>query len=377
MMDSVFKQEKFEVELLYLQKVFSVNRVFKSGKSFEKNKILFAENSHKNSKSVRFLEREKYIRNCIENAFNHSHVNINIRLYYKYFHEDIFIGDKKDSRKYEYFRIIYQSENGDLIFEEKNIENENNVYELIIHALGIVDSKVKTILDKKSVQNEITGNFDIVLPSSISGFYIHELIGHMLEDDFYYHPATVVNENTRCSKLLNVSDLALINNNLYTYDDLGNCCDDIQLIENGEIINCISESSGNKRRQSFTFPSLTRMRTTYIHPLSKCNAADYISKLCDGIFIEKVSGGNVNPLDGNYVLTGYGMKITNGKKTNFISKLKIEGNIIGDLMKIKDVGDDLEHQGIECFKKNQFVRVGVLSPSMLLENIKISGVIYE
>lgn len=376
-MDNIFRQDKSEIELHYVYNVFNAKRTFESGISSEIDNVLFANSSKKIFSSIECLEREKLVRSAIKKVFNEYCEYDKIRLYYKYCREDVICKNQTDFREYEYFRIIYQSEKGELIFEEENIDNEKDIYRLLKIALNKVNLRVRTILDKNIRVNKLAGNFDIILPPSISGFYIHEIIGHLLEDDFFCHSATIINSNIKCSKILNVSDLAMINNRIYRYDDLGNKCRDILLIKNGAIIDYLSEKSGNKRRYDYTFHGLTRMRTTYIHPISNKNVNNFINSANNAILIEKVYSGNVNPIDGNYILIGYGVKIINGCITNFISNLHIEGNIIEDLMKIEDIGYDLKYQGIECLKKSQYVRVGVFSPSMLLKNIKVTGEMYE
>ena len=376
-MDNFFKQERLELDLFYIQNVFSSNRYFNFSESFEQNNILYAKNTKNNSNLTSILERELHIRKIIKKVFQKYPHQKNIRFYYKLYYDFIWCDGKRDKRYYEYFRIIYQSNNGDLIYDERKLDRNSNVYQLIKESLKKIESIIKTISNMYSKKKEIVGQYDIVLPTYVSGFFIHELIGHFLEDDFFLHPLTIIDKNTKCSNILNVYDLSLIHEDHYIYDDSGNKAHNVHLINNGKIIAYLSNKSGNKRRQDYSFRSLTRMRTTYIAPISSKNTTDFTKEIYNGIYVEKFHGGNVNPINGDYMLTGFGFLIVNGEKSSFISKLKIEGNIIGDLLKITDIGNDLEYQGVECIKKNQIVHVGVYSPTMIIKNIKASGVVYE
>ena len=134
-MDNFFKQERLELDLFYIQNVFSSNRYFNFSESFEQNNILYAKNTKNNSNLTSILERELHIRKIIKKVFQKYPHQKNIRFYYKLYYDFIWCDGKRDKRYYEYFRIIYQSNNGDLIYDERKLDRNSNVYQLIKESL--------------------------------------------------------------------------------------------------------------------------------------------------------------------------------------------------------------------------------------------------
>lgn len=71
-MDNFFKQERLELDLFYIQNVFSSNRYFNFSESFEQNNILYAKNTKNNSNLTSILERELHIRKIIKKYFKNT-----------------------------------------------------------------------------------------------------------------------------------------------------------------------------------------------------------------------------------------------------------------------------------------------------------------
>ena len=377
MINNKYIQEIYQLEIQHISNQFFIDRCCTKGSSYIDKGILIAKTEYVLTHNENFQAKEFKVKQMIENIRSDYQEYSDIMIYYKFRKERIWINNERDQRDYEYIRLVYRDENDHLLLEERVVNEEHEMHLVVEEALKHMINNINKVTIKEIQKTKLDGNYSVVIPTSLTGLFIHEIIGHLLENDFFEHPLTMINYETCCSKILNVSDIALGNMNINKIDDIGGHCIDTPLIKNGKIINCLSEKTGNKRREDYRHKPITRMRTTYVHPYSDKNELDYINGLESGIFLENIIMGNVNPLDGSYFLDGYGYNIKDGRKNGLIIKLRIEGNIIEDLLKIADIGNDVKLRGIECFKKSQFVRVASLSPSMLLNDMKVIGEMYE
>ena len=377
-MENRYVQEVYQLEIQHISNLFFVDRFFTKGASFMDDKnVLVAKTENKLSHYDTLQDKEIRIKQVMSDIKNKYSEYNDIMLYYKIRKEHININEIDDKRTYEYFRIVYRDEAGHLLLEERILSDEKSIQKIAEDAMKKIVSEIN-LLKRTSIKKErIEGIYSLVIPTSLSGFFIHEIIGHLLEDDFFQHPTTIINSDVQCSEILNISDIPQGHMNINRIDDTGIKCSKVNLIKNGKIVQCLSGKTGNKRRQDYRYEAITRMRTTYVHPYSDKDEFDYIKSLKNGIYIENITIGNLNPIDGHYTLSGYGYAISDGKKKEIIPNLCIEGNIVEDLKKIVDIGNDVKLRGVECFKKNQSVRVASLSPSMLLKDIKVTGDIYE
>jgi len=377
MTENRYVQEVYQLEIQHTSDQFFTDRFFNKGFSSVDNRgVLVAKTENNFSHHETLKDKEFQIKQLIVNIRKKYESYTDIMLYYKVRKDKIRTNKKDDERIYEYFRIVYRDEYGHLLIEERTLNIDENLYNIVDSAMKKIINEINLLKKEGEKKEKIEGFYNIIIPTSLSGFFVHEIIGHLLEDDFFQHSSTIINHEVRCSEVLNISDIAQGHMNINKIDDTGVTCLEANLIKNGRIVGFLSEKTGSKRRQDYRYEAITRMRTTYVHPHSDKNEFDYIKSLDNGIYIENITIGGLNPIDGNYTLSGYGYAISNGRKKGIIPNLHIEGNVIDDLKKIIDIGCDVKLRGVECFKKNQFVRVASLSPSMLLQDIKVTGEIY-
>ncbi|WP_086314115.1 TldD protein [Enterococcus sp. 7F3_DIV0205] len=371
----MFIQEVQEIEIKNMYGHYFIDRKHEKGSSEYINGILKA----KTLNDFQLSFDEKIVENVIkifDKCYDWTIFNSdNLILYYKKHHEIVNMDDKINERGYSFVRIVYKNRLHATLVEELEFDNDEFCLDKVMDGIRKLEKHLSYMLNQTKTRFSSTNS--VILSPISSGYFVHEIIGHLLEDDLFYHKQSIINKSIQASKMLNVSDIVTENIDINDFDDEGNPCKDIVLIKNGEIINCMSKASGNRRRQNYKFPCTTRMRTTYVHPVIEKKVDQFISESDGDIYFDRIIFGHMNPLTGDYLVSGYGYKITDGLKTNFISDLTISGNIIEDLVKIQEIGNDLFKQGSECLKLSQVIRVNCLSPSMKLENINIMGEIYE
>jgi len=246
----------------------------------------------------------------------------------------------------------------------ENIENEINTA-IKNYEYQQKERCYKNVVSSKKLIIEISG--------FVAGFLFHEIIGHLLEEDFFKLPNIWIRYNYKetIPKWISITH----NSGPYPellglgkYDDNGELFIDNILIENGKVKNSIGK--GNYRRENFMLPSLPRMRTINVVCSKPCNKISLINNT--SIFIHSIKAGMVNPYTGEFQLKG--MQGYFHKNENFKTKnIDFSGNV-NDLMRniITTIGDNVFFTGI-CIKNNQKLNVGMNSPGIIFscKNIKV------
>ncbi|MGB8451878.1 MAG: metallopeptidase TldD-related protein [Anaerocolumna sp.] len=293
---------------------------------------------------------------------------------------------KEDNRSYGLLRLIF-----------KDIDNNMNVDDISILSCDQDDVEdkinyyVKKNINIRYPQGTRTyvdfGRTPTILSPRASGYFIHEILGHTLEGDYYSYykdkyanmkiseKLTVIDSVDGFSKLIGIQD----------YDDIGIKLKPLTLIKQGKLHNILAtkneDSLDNKlygvaRRESYKFDILPRMRGTYIQPIDDMDQQEILNKYENAIFVDETFSGGVDQQTGNYSLIGNGFVIKNGDKQNFIGNLRITGNIIKDLSSFDYIGKDFDMFGSYCRKFGQSVRVGLGGPTVSISSLAVKGDLY-
>lgn len=294
---------------------------------------------------------------------------------------------KTDFREESYIRInLINGSNfdyQDILFSD-DIER---IREEIISFIEeyILKQKLKSIYLKDEMVN-------LICMPGTGGHLIHELLGHILEADFVKKKINFLTEEYSIGdriadeRLSVIDDINSINSKLIglnKIDDEGEDIQKITLVKNGVLNSflCDSElanfynlnSRSCARRQSFFDCNLPRMRATYISPsVSKENVSIY-QNANRVVLLNNVIAGNVNPIDGSFMLIGNGNFIRNEKVIGKLNKIVISGKIIDTINSIEQIGSDFKSKRISCNKYGQSISVGVGSPTIKFGKIMISG----
>lgn len=301
--------------------------------------------------------------------------------------ENVIINDIGDHRYYGFLRLILTDTFNNTIMED--IPIVNCIFEeLEDKVLMCIKNYIKNIQYKNLSKSKISfSSIPIILSPQASGYFAHEILGHLLEEDFYgfykgnYNDLKASEKLTIHDSIENYTDIIGLNK----YDDLGIPIKPLDLLEKGKLVNILSTSIdksfdkklyGVSRRENYRQSVIPRMRGTFILPHDNMNQTDILNQYINAIFLNKSYLGGVDPSSGIYTLTGDGFYVKNGEKKNFIGNLKLTGNIKKDLLSVDYVGNDFKMFGSYCIKLDQTVRVGMGGPTISLHNMVVEGDVY-
>lgn len=231
------------------------------------------------------------------------------------------------------------------------------------------------------------GIMDIVMQNGWGGVLVHEAVGHPLEAD---NIAKKVGAFTGklgqkvASDVFNMVDDGSLPNMRGTtnYDDEGTQMKRNVLIEDGILHKYMSdilsakqigqERTGNGRRESFRYLPIPRMTNTFIDR-GEDNPEDILSSTKEGLYVQSLSGGSVNPITGIFNFTcREAYLIENGKKTNPVKGATLIGSCLDIISNTDAVGNDLAFGPGIC-GKGQSCEVSVGQPTVRIRGINVGG----
>jgi len=132
------------------------------------------------------------------------------------------------------------------------------------------------------------------------------------------------------------------------------------------------ERTGNGRRESFRHLPIPRMTNTFIEK-GKDDPDDILASTKDGIYVQSLSGGSVNPVTGVFNFTcREAYLIENGEKTTPVKGVTLIGNCMDVISGIDAVGNDLAFAPGIC-GKGQIAEVSAGQPTVRIRNINVGG----
>lgn len=307
--------------------------------------------------------------------------NIKCSIFTTVHREIISVNSIRENREYGYIKIVCRNCYCGLLFREIPIFFSDCQID-VVERINAAINYIKNIIQKKTINigKQEYLNQKVIFSQQASGYFIHEVIGHMLEEDIYEYSSVLFNK--RMPSILTVKDNVYGHESLIgigQYDDLGMRIKPITLIEKGEIKSLLSlknNTYGTARRSSYKNDVLPRMRCTYIEKNSKKTKKDYIRENAEIICVENIYSGVASFIDGQYSIAGDGIIYKDNAKYGYIANLVISGSIIQCLDSIIDIGDDLKIFTAECNKIGNIIRVGVGGPSILITNLDVVGDTY-
>lgn len=314
--------------------------------------------------------------------------NIDFSAFVKLYNEKIVINnEKEDIRSYGFCKIVLKDCLGNVYIDEIPITN-SLIDVLEIDILKNIRSNVENIkkYNKKLSRLEFD-SVSVVFSQMAAGYFIHEILGHSLESDFFSYYKNNFDGLKISSKLTVIDSIKGFENiiGLNKYDDVGEVIKPLIVVNKGSLCNIFSikkEDSldgilyGFARREFYKFDVMPRMRCTFIKPFDDINEEKIIYKYNTAIYFNKAYMGGVNPQNGDYNVIGNGFLLRNGEKCEFIENLKLHGNLLNDLNSFEYIGNDLKIFGNFCSKLGQTVRVAVGSPTISLGGLSVEGNLY-
>lgn len=232
------------------------------------------------------------------------------------------------------------------------------------------------------------GKMTVAIENGFGGVIFHEACGHSLE-------ATSVATNT--SQLAGKLGQKIANEKVTAIDDgtIPNAWGSINiddegtptrknvLIENGILKSYMidkfngrrmgMESTGNSRRQSYTYIPTSRMTNTFITNGNDKNE-DIIASIEYGLYAKKMGGGSVNPITGAFnFAVGEGYLIRNGKICEAVRGASLIGTGSEILQNIDMVGQNLETGQGMCGSSSGSIPTDVGQPLIRVTDITVGG----
>jgi len=241
-----------------------------------------------------------------------------------------------------------------------------------------------TMLEAKEAP---AGKMDVVIQNGWGGVLVHEAVGHPLEADNISKQTGAfvgkLGQKVAADIFTMVDDGTLPNFRGTTdFDDEGTQMKRNVLIENGVLVKYMTdilsakqlkmERTGNGRRESFRYYPIPRMTNTFIEK-GKDKPEDIVASTKNGLYVQSLSGGSVNPTTGVFNFTcREAYLIEEGKKTVPVKGATLIGSCLDIITKIDAVADDLDFGPGIC-GKGQAAEVTAGQPTVRIRGITVGG----
>ena len=231
------------------------------------------------------------------------------------------------------------------------------------------------------------GIMDLVMQNGWGGVLVHEAGGHPLEADNIAKEIGAftgkLGQKVASDVFTMVDDGSIPNQRGTTnYDDEGTQMKRNVLIEDGVLKKYMTdilsgkqinmERTGNGRRETFRDIPIPRMTNTFIEK-GESTPEDILSSTKEGLYVQSLSGGSVNPVTGVFNFTcREAYLIENGKKTTPVKGATLIGNCLDVISGIDAVGNNLAFGPGIC-GKGQMAEVSVGQPTVRIRKINVGG----
>ncbi len=265
-------------------------------------------------------------------------------------------------------------------------------YEYFTHELinNYIQDALKIAYNNLEARSAPAGTMPVILGNGWPGVLLHEAIGHGLEGDFNRKCSSAFSNKIGqqvAAKGITIVDDGTIKDRRgsLNIDDEGNQTACNVLIEDGILKNYMQDElnaklmnmpvTGNGRRESYASIPIPRMTNTYMLN-GGYSPEEIISSVKHGIYATHFEGGQVDITNGKFVFTAsQAFLVENGKITYPLKGVTLIGNGPEILKYVSMVGNDTElDSGVGvCGKSGQSVPVGVGQPTLLIDNMTVSG----
>ena len=286
------------------------------------------------------------------------------------------------------------------VLAERGGRREQNGYNLAARA-GLefftperVDRLVKSAWERTAILFDAgqppAGEMPVVLAAGSSGILLHEAIGHGMEADFNRKGVSIYAD--KLGKPIAAPFISIVDDGTEPaargsihVDDEGNAAGRTVLVENGVLASYLHDAisarhykvapTGNGRRESYRYPPLPRMRSTYMLP-GPHHKDEIIRSVKKGIYCQTFSNGQVQIGAGDFTFfVKNGWLIEDGKLTRPIKDVNLIGNGPKVLEKVDMVSNDLaiDEGGWTCGKDGQSVPVSQGLPTVRVSSMTVGG----
>ena len=230
-----------------------------------------------------------------------------------------------------------------LVFDELDQDAENSLFAKVMDEIAW--NNMQLVEYEKNQKQWI-------FSAQAAGFFFHECIGHLLEEEQF------VLSDYRVGDVLFQSPISIIENYETTLerDDCGaDVVSNLPIVERGKIINIITAYqmpySGNAYTQEAYAEPLARMNAMYVK--ASKTEDNIVSNVAEGVFIREISSGEYNPINGEIGLViSKANKIKNGILCECYQQINL-------LFNIKDLlGADISLSNNYCMVNSLCGKIG-------------------
>ena len=232
------------------------------------------------------------------------------------------------------------------------------------------------------------GVMPVAIDNGFGGVIFHEACGHSLEaSSVAYGQSQFAGKLGQ--KIANEKVTAIDDGTIpgawgsINIDDEGTPAQRNVLIENGVLKSYMIDkfngrrmgmaSTGNARRQSYSYTPTSRMTNTYIAPGQDKNE-DIISSIEYGLYAASMGGGSVNPVTGEFnFAVNEGYMIRDGKICEPVRGASLVGKGSEIIQNIDMVGSDLDMGQGMCGSSSGSVPTNVGQPLIRVSTITVGG----
>ncbi len=254
----------------------------------------------------------------------------------------------------------------------------------------LVRKVVSSALTKLEGRPAPAGPMTVVIGAGWNGVLLHEAVGHGLEGDFNQRGSSAF--SGRIGERIAAPGVTILDDGTVpggrgslNMDDEGVGSHRTVLVEDGILRGYMHDllsarqmgcaPTGNGRRQSYASLPLPRMTNTYMEA-GTMDPAEIIASVGHGIYVDNLSGGQVDVTSGRFVFeASEAFLIENGKLTAPVAGATILGNGPDTLRQISMIGSDRMLDGGVgvCSKSGQTLPVGVGQPTLRVDDLIVGG----
>jgi len=232
------------------------------------------------------------------------------------------------------------------------------------------------------------GVMPVAIGNGFGGVIFHEACGHSLEASAVAYGQSQfvgkLGQQIANPKVTAIDDGTIPNAwGSINIDDEGTPAQKNVLIEKGILKSYMIDkfngrrmgmaSTGNARRQSYSYTTTSRMTNTYIAE-GEDNNEDIIASMEYGLFAKEMGGGSVNPVTGEFnFAVNEGYMVRNGKICEPVRGASLVGKGSDVIMNIDMVGKDLEMGQGMCGSSSGSVPTNVGQPLIRVSSITVGG----
>jgi len=232
------------------------------------------------------------------------------------------------------------------------------------------------------------GVMPVAIENGFGGVIFHEACGHSLEASSVAYGQSQftgkLGEKIANEKVTAIDDGTIPNAwGSVNIDDEGTPARKNVLIEKGVLKSYMidkfngrrmgMESTGNARRESYSYTPTSRMTNTYIAPGEDKNE-DIIASIEYGLYAKQMGGGSVNPVTGEFnFAVNEGYLIRNGKICEPVRGASLVGKGSEVIQNIDMVGTDLDMGQGMCGSSSGSVPTNVGQPLIRVSSITVGG----